>query len=96
MQEKWTAMEGLQYEAAIECISDVMSILTAQIWDEHKKKQPDEKKIAAWRQESDSLWDEQQSLDLHDHEHVARIRRVYGARARAHRAAMQARRSRLT
>lgn len=90
MQESWTAMEGIEYEAAIECISDVSSILTAQIWGERKKAQPDEKKIAAWRQERSALWSEQKGLDVHDHTHIERIRREYGARARSHRAATQA------
>lgn len=80
---EWTQEESVNYECAVECIGDMISIRTARIWQEEHSPQPDKALLAQLEAEVLQLGRERRDLSLHDHEHVARILREYGAQVRA-------------
>ena len=84
---KWTQDEAINYECARECITDLMGIYSGAIADERAQALPDESKIADLLTSRTSLAHERMSLRLKDHDRIAEIRSVYGARIRAYREA---------
>ena len=80
---EWTQEESVNYECAVECIGDMISIRTAALAQEREAPYPDQARVAQLLAEVSQLGQERQDLSLHDHEHVARILREYGAQVRA-------------
>ena len=58
MEPEWTQQEGIDYECAVECISDMVSIRTAKIWDEQHAAQPNQALIDQWDTEVQQLCQE--------------------------------------
>lgn len=84
---KWTQDEAINYECARECITDLMGIFSTEIDDEESSSSPDQAKIEDMLATRTSLARERMALRLEDHDHIAEIRSVYGARIRAYREA---------
>lgn len=87
MEPEWTQQEAIDYECAVECISDMVSIRTAKIAREERAPHPDRAQLDRWEAEVQQLCQEQSAPTVHSHEHIARILRDYGEQIRAHRAA---------
>ena len=83
----WTQEQAIAFESARECITDLAGVFTGQIEDERRKPFPDAAVIASLRTTRSALVQERAELHVQDLEHVARVRRDYGARLRAYRAA---------
>lgn len=84
---KWTQDEAINYECARECITDLMGIFSTAIDDEESSSSPDQAKIEDMLKSRTSLARERMALRLEDHDRIAEIRSVYGARIRAYREA---------
>lgn len=84
---KWTQDEAINYECARECITDLMGIFSMAIDDEESSSSPDQAKIEDMLATRTLLARERMALRLEDHDRVAEIRSVYGARIRAYREA---------
>lgn len=84
---QWTQDESIAFECACECITDMRAILTAAIYDEEAKAEPDKSRLAELEIEMRKIGQERAGLHVHDHEEIARIQREYGAKIRAWRAA---------
>lgn len=84
---KWTQDEAINYECARECITDLMGIFSTAIDDEESSSSPDQAKIEDMLATRTSLARERMALRLEDHDRIAEIRSVYGARIRAYREA---------
>ena len=76
---KWTQEEAIAYESALECITHLRAILTA----ERHNDNPPSERLAEIEAESARLASERRALSVHDHAEIARIRRDYGQRIRA-------------
>jgi hypothetical protein len=83
----WTQEQAVAFESARECITDLAGIYTGLIADERQKAFPDAHVIASLRAKRSALVSERAGLHVQDAEHVAQIRRDYGARIQAFRAA---------
>lgn len=75
---KWTQDEAIAYECARECITDLMGIITGDLYDDNAS--PERRNEL--RAERERLAAEQRNLHVHDHAEIARIRQDYGRRIR--------------
>lgn len=82
---KWTQEEAIAFEAARECIGEVMAICSAEIFQEEQKAAPDPARIASLEAELAALAKERASLRVHEADNIATVRAIYGARIRAYR-----------
>jgi hypothetical protein len=82
---QWTQDQAISFEAARECLSDVIAICIARIADEETKSVPDVVRLTSLEDELASLIAKRQALRLADAESVANVRAVYGAQVRAYR-----------
>lgn len=80
LHPKWTQEEAIAYESALECITHLRAILTA----ERHNDNPTPERLAEIEAESARLAAERRALSVHDHAEIARIRRDYGQRIRVH------------
>ena len=87
---QWTQDEAIAFEAARECITDLMAIRTGQIEEEAQRSTPDAAHIEVLRADRLRLHHERASLGVADHATVARVRSEYGALVRAWRAGCSA------
>lgn len=87
---QWTQEEAIAFEAARECITDLMAIRTGQIEEEAQRPTPDPAHIEALRADRVRLHHERASLGVTDHAAVARVRSEYGAFVRVWRAGCSA------
>lgn len=78
LHPKWTQEEAIAYESALECITHLRAILTAELHHDN----PTPARRAEIKAESARLFAERRALSVHDHAEVARIRRDYGQRIR--------------
>jgi len=81
----WTQDEAIAYECARECITHMVAICSAELWDEEHKPAPDAGRIARIEAELIRLAGERRALHLDQHAEIARIRAEYGALIRADR-----------
>lgn len=77
---KWTQEEAVAYESALECISHLRAILAGERYNDN----PTPARLVEIEVESARLAAERRALSVHDHAEIARIRRDYGQRIRAH------------
>lgn len=82
----WTQDEAIAFEAARECMTDWMAILTGQIHAESYKANPDQTLVDSLRAEFSRLHAERADLHVNDSANVARVRAEYGALVRGWRA----------
>lgn len=87
---RWTQDEAIAFEAARECITDLMAIRTSQIHSEQDKPNPNDAFLASLEAERTRLHQERAALQVADHVQVARVRSVYGAMVRTWRARQSA------
>lgn len=80
---RWTQDQAVSFEAARECLTDMMGICSAAIADEESKASPDAKRLAQLEGELSSLAQERLSLTIEDAERTEAIRKTYGAFVRA-------------
>lgn len=85
----WTQDQALAYEAACECIGEVMAICSADLHRENRLLAPNAQRVAALQIELVKLGDERAALRVGDAQAVAAARATYGARVRAYRAQRQ-------
>jgi hypothetical protein len=85
----WTHAEAIAFEAARECIGEVMAICSAELHREEGRPAPNAERVRSLRAELASLGAERASLRVHDADQVATVRAVYGARVRDHRSQQQ-------
>ena len=86
---KWTQDQAIAFEAARECITDMMGICSAAIAAEESCAHPDPARLADLEAELTRLAAERAVLTVLDEERVAAVRGTYGPRIRAHRAAQR-------
>lgn len=79
----WTQDEAIAYEAARECITDLMTIHFGQLHQERCRLCPDAGRVAALESEVAKLHKQRASLRVTGHAEVARVRSEYGAIVRA-------------
>lgn len=84
----WTQDQAIAFEAARECITEVIAICAAAAEAEASQIKPDAQRLAELGDELQQLARERAGLRIHDDDQVATVRAVYGARVRAHRAAL--------
>ena len=82
---KWTQDQAVAFEAARECLTDMMGIYSATIAAEEACTLPNATRLAELEAELDSLAAERASLRLHDEDRVAAVRETFGPRIRDHR-----------
>lgn len=82
---KWTQDQSVAFEAARECVTDMMGICSEAIEAEEAKVWPNPVRLAQLEQELADLARERASLTVQDEARVATIRSEYGARVRAYR-----------
>jgi pantoate kinase len=82
---KWTQEQAVAFEAARECLGDVIAICIGAIAAEEKKASPDAASLDRLETELAGLLAERHSLTLTDAAAVAKVREVYGAKVRSHR-----------
>lgn len=82
---QWTQEQSVAFEAARECVTDMMGICSAAIAAEEAKPIPDAQRLAELEAELTRLTRERACLSIHDDVRIAGIRAAYGARIRAHR-----------
>lgn len=85
----WTQAQAVAFEAARECIGEVMAICSAELHREEARPAPSAERVASLRAELASLGAERASLRLDDADQVATVRAVYGARVRDYRSQQQ-------
>lgn len=81
----WTQEQSIAFEAARECITDMMGICSAALEDEESKVWPNPIRVAELERELAGLAQERARLSVHDSDRIATIRSEYGARIRAYR-----------
>lgn len=86
----WTQDEAVAFEAARECITDLIAIRTGEIHTEQDKPNPDAALLATLEAERTRLHQERAALKVADHAQVAHIRSVYGSMVRTWRAQQSA------
>ena len=86
---KWTQDQAVAFEAARECITDMMGIRSGEIAEEEAKTRPDGVRLAQLEAELTSLAQERTELTLADEDRVATVRKIYGAAIREYRARQQ-------
>lgn len=82
---RWTQAQAIAFEAARECIGEVMAICSAELHDEESKAASDVGRVQSMRAELARLAAERAALHVDDADRVATVRAVYGARIREHR-----------
>lgn len=82
---KWTQDEAVAFECARECITDLMGICSTAIADEESKAAPNLPHLEGLEVQLADLARERAALTVADHEKIATIRSVYGAKVRAYR-----------
>lgn len=82
---KWTQEQAVAFEAARECLGDVIAICVASIADEEAKALPDAERLAKLETELAALTKKRRELKLTDAEGVAQVRAFYGAQVRSYR-----------
>lgn len=78
----WTQDEAIAFEAARECITDLMAIRSGQIHAEQDKPTPDAALLTSLEAERTQLHQQRAALRMADHAQVARVRSEYGAMER--------------
>lgn len=86
---RWTQAEAIAFEAARECIGEVMAICSAELYREERRHAPDAERVTSLRTELAKLAAERAALRVNDVEQVATVRSVYGARVRDYRSQQQ-------
>lgn len=82
---RWTQEQAVAFEAARECLGDVIAICVASIADEETKASPDAERLAELETELAALTAKRRELKLTDAEGVAQVRAFYGAQVRSYR-----------
>lgn len=80
---KWTQEQAIAFESARECITALMSILTAQLADEEALHGPESPRAKVINDRITVLFKERAALLPTDVDAVGRARREYGAEVRA-------------
>lgn len=86
---RWTQAQAVAFEAARECIGEVMAICSAELYREEGRPTPNVERANALRGELASLGAERAALRVDDADRVATVRAVYGARVRDYRSQQQ-------
>jgi hypothetical protein len=81
----WTQEEAIAFEAARECITDVMAMYSAELADAKKALPVDSDRVEAIRARLTTLSHERDGLRGSDNENIIRVLGVYGAMVREHR-----------
>lgn len=84
-EPKWTQEQAVAFEAARECLGDVIAICVANIADEEAKAEPDFVRLATLEVELAVLTKKRRELKLADAEAVAQVRAFYGPQVRSYR-----------
>jgi hypothetical protein len=84
-QPRWTQEQAIAFEAARECLGDVIAICVASIAAEESKASPDASRLAELETELAELTAKRRELKLTDSEGVAAVRAFYGAQVRSYR-----------
>lgn len=82
---RWTHAQAVAFEAARECIGEVMAICSAELHREESQAAPDAGRVQAMRAELARLAAERAALHVHDAERIATVRAACGAWLREHR-----------
>lgn len=88
---RWTQTQAVAFEAARECIGEVMAICSAELSREERKSEPNAARVTSLRAERAALAAERAALRVDDADRVATVRAVYGARVRDYRSQQQRR-----
>jgi hypothetical protein len=83
--EKWTHDQAVAFEAARDCITDMMGICSAKLAEEEAKTPIDDKRLSELECQLADLARERSNLTVYDDLAVAQIRTRYGAMVRAYR-----------
>jgi hypothetical protein len=86
---RWTQAQAVAFEAARECIGEVMAICSAELYREEAQPAPNAERLKLLRAELVSLGAERAALRVDDADRVATVRAVYGARVRDYRSQQQ-------
>lgn len=82
---RWTQEQAVAFEAARECLGDVIAICVASIAAEEAKASPDASRLAELETELAELTAKRRELRLTDSAGVASVRAFYGAQVRSYR-----------
>lgn len=82
---RWTQEQAVAFEAARECLGDVIAICVASIAEEEAKASPDAERLAKLETELTALTEKRRKLKLSDTEGLAQVRAFYGAKVRSNR-----------
>lgn len=85
----WTQAQAVAFEAARECIGEVIAICAAELYREELQSEPNAARVISLRAEMVSLAAERAALRVDDADRVATVRAVYGARVREFRLQQQ-------
>jgi hypothetical protein len=91
--QQWTQDEAIAYESACECITDLIGILMAAVYQEESNATPDSQQLLELDAAVSRSWQTRERLGVHDHSEIARIRNEYGSRIRAWRESADAHRA---
>lgn len=86
---RWTQAQAVAFEAARECIGEVMAICSAELHREEGRPAPNVERVKSLRAELANLGAERAALRVDDADRVATVRAVYGARVRDYRSQQQ-------
>lgn len=81
-QPEWTHEECAAYEAARECIIELIAHRNAWVYEERNKPQPDQSAIERWRKQIMQFVEETRRLNIKNHDQIRRVRHDYGAECR--------------
>jgi hypothetical protein len=81
----WSQAQAVAFEAARECLSEVMAICSAELYREEAQSAPNAERVKLLRAELASLGAERAALRVDEADRVATVRAVYGARVRQYR-----------
>ncbi len=81
----WSQDEAIAFEAARECLGDMMAICSAAIHEVKCTSQADPQRLANLEAELAALAAERTSLHVGDHDGIARVRAFFGQRVREYR-----------
>ncbi len=80
---KWTQDEAIAFESACECITDLIGILMAAVYQEESNATPDSQRLLELNAAVSRSWQTRERLGVHNHSGIARIRDEYGSKIRA-------------
>src|SRR6266545_2467493 len=86
----WTQDEAVAYEVACELLTGMVAWCSSDIAKEEQQTAPDVDHIHALEEEIGRYERERRQLDPADHDEVARVTQMYGAKLRAHYAELRA------